>query len=271
VLNPNAGRISSLFWESDGYYDGLQIQIRKAIARGSLQGSYTWGKAIDTSSGSLVGDEYSNSIGSPLWFNTKLNRGLADFDVAHNLEVNYTYEIGTPKWARGAAGWAVSGWQVGGVFAASTGVPFTAGIQGDALGAKGSDPNIDLPNLVVGPGCGSLTNPGDPIHYIKTQCFAVPNPITLRGNLGRNTLIGPGLLNLDFSLFKNNHIERISKTFNTQFRAEFFNVLNRANFAPPLDNKDVFDSTGHPIANAGLITATQTSSRQIQLALKVIW
>ncbi|MGI9075519.1 MAG: carboxypeptidase regulatory-like domain-containing protein [Bryobacteraceae bacterium] len=270
-LNPNAGRISSLFWDSDGYYDGLQIQIKKIIGHGSLQGSYTFGKAIDTSSGSLVGDEYSNSIASPLWFNTKLNRGLADFNVAHNLEVNYTYEIGTPRWARGAGAWIASGWQVGGVFEASTGVPFTAGIQGDALGVKSFDPNIDLPNPILGPGCQSLTNAGNPVHYINTQCFAVPNPITLRGDLGRNTLIGPGLLNFDFSLFKNNHVERISKTFNTQFRAEFFNIVNHTNFAPPLSNKNVFDSSGRPIANAGLITATQTSSRQIQLAMKVIW
>jgi hypothetical protein len=104
---------------------------------------------------------------------------------------------------------------------ASTGVPFTPGFGGDALGVKSTDPSIDVPNLVNGPGCASLINPGDPNHYIKTQCFAVPNPITLRGNLGRNTLIGPGLLNFDFSLFKNNRIKRISDTFNVQFRAEF--------------------------------------------------
>ena len=84
-------------------------------------------------------------------------------------------------------------------------------------------------------------------------------------------MIGPGLVNLDSSLLKNNHIKRISDTFNVQFRAEFFNIVNRANFAPPLDNKNVFDSSGNPIGNAGLITSTQTSSRQIQLALKLIW
>ncbi len=92
---------------------------------------------------------------------------------------------------------------------ASTGVPFTPGFGGDALGVKSTDPNIDVPNLVSGPGCGSLVNSGNPNHYIKTQCFAVPNPITLRGNLGRNTIIGPGLVNFDFSLFKNNHIKRV--------------------------------------------------------------
>jgi hypothetical protein len=270
-LNLNAGRITAGFWSSDSYYDALQVQIKRRMGQGSLQGSYTWGKSIDTSSGSLVGDEYSNSISSPLWFNPRLNRGLSDFNVAHNLEINYTWEIGTPNWASGLAGWALGGWQIGGVFEASTGVPFTPGIGGDALGVKSTDPNIDVPNPTAGAGCGSLVNPGNPVTYIKTQCFAVPNPITLRGNLGRNTLIGPGLVNFDFSLFKNNYIKRISDRFNVQFRAEFFNVLNHPNFAPPLDNRNIFDSAGSRVANAGLITSTQTPSRQIQFAVKFIW
>jgi hypothetical protein len=232
-----------------------RAQIKKKVARGSLEVSYTWGKSIDTSSSSLVGDEYTNSISSPLFFNPKLNRGLSDFNIAHNLEINYTWEIGTPKWASGIKAWAL-----GGVFEASTGVPFTPGIGGDALGVKSTDPNIDVPNLIAGPGCGSPVNPGNYVNYIKTQCFAVPNPITLRGNPGRNTLIGPGLINLDFSLFKNNYIKRISDRFNLQFRAEFFNILNHPNFSPPLDNRNIFDSAGSPVTNAGLITSTQTAS-----------
>ena len=84
-------------------------------------------------------------------------------------------------------------------------------------------------------------------------------------------MIGPGLANLDFSLFKNNRIKKISEAFNAQFRAEFFNVFNRANFASPTDNRTVFDQAGSPISSAGLITTTQTPSRQIQFALKLIW
>jgi len=78
-------------------------------------------------------------------------------------------------------------------------------------------------------------------------------------------------LNFDFSVVKNNYIKKVSDAFNVQFRTEFFNVFNRANFAPPLDNRNIFDAAGVAIANAGLITSTQTPSRQIQLALKVIW
>lgn len=270
-LNLNAGRITAGYWIGDSYYDALQVQIKTKISHGSLEGSYTWGKSIDTSSGSLVGDEYTNSISSPLFFNPRLNRGLSDFNIAHNLEINYTWELGTPSWSSGVGAWALGGWQLGGVFEASTGAPFTPGLGGDALGVKSTDPNIDVPNLAAGQGCGSLVNSGNPVNYIKTQCFTVPNPITLRGNLGRNTLIGPGLVSLDFSVFKNNYIKRISDRFNAQFRAEFFNVINHTNFSPPLDHRNIFDSNGQPVGNAGLITSTQTPSRQIQLAVKFIW
>lgn len=295
-INVHSGRITAGFWEADSYYGALQFQIEKKFSRGSrIEGSYTWGKAIDTSSSSIVGDEYTNSISSPLFFNTRLNRGLADFNIAQNLEINYTWMLGTPKWASGAGSWALSGWQLGGVFEASTGVPFTPGFGGDPLGVKSTDPNVDVPNPSGAFGCGSGVNSGNPNQYIRTQCFAVPTApnmmfynancdpgtlsqphpfptcINLRGALGRNTLIGPGLVNFDFSLFKNNYVKRISDAFNVQFRAEFFNIFNRANFSPPLDNRSVFDSSGNPIANAGLITSTQTPSRQIQFALKIIW
>jgi hypothetical protein len=299
--NNNAGRITALFWEGQSYYNALQVRLKKKLGGSSqIQGSYTWGKSIDTSSASVVGDEYANSISSPLWFNTSLNRGLSDFNIAHNLEVSYAWDIGTrKKWTSGFLRNSLGGWQLGGVFEASTGVPFTAIFGGDALGLRSTDPAIDVPNLVSGTDCGSLVNSGNPNNYIRTQCFAVPaatpdiaancahviktDPVSgqtvsdpntclnLRGNLGRNTLIGPGLVNLDFSVFKNNYIKKFSDSFNVQFRAEFFNIINHANFAPPLDKRNVFDSTGHAVGDAGLITSTQTTSRQIQFALKVIW
>ena len=101
--------------------------------------------------------------------------------------------------------------------------------------------------------------------------FLFPTCANLHGNLGRNTLIGPGVSKLDFSVFKNNPVKRISESFNVQFRAEVFNVLNHTNFSSPTDNLNVFDQNGQPVDSAGLITSTQTSSRQIQFALKLIW
>jgi hypothetical protein len=74
-------------------------------------------------------------------------------------------------------------------------------------------------------------------------------------------------------VFKNNYIKRISENLNMQFRAEFFNILNRPNFAVPVspDHTDIFDSTGAPTGVAGLLTSTTTTAREIQFALKVSW
>jgi hypothetical protein len=101
---------------------------------------------------------------------------------------------------------------------------------------------------------------------VPPQCF------NLRGNAGRNIIPGPGLVNLDLSFFKNNPVRRISENFNVQFRAEIFNVLNRANFDLPVnpDNTDIFDSSGAPSDSAGVITST-APARIVQFALKVIW
>jgi hypothetical protein len=76
------------------------------------------------------------------------------------------------------------------------------------------------------------------------------------------------LVNLDFSRVKNNHIR---ENLNVQFRAEFFNVINHANFAPPVDNMEAFDASGAPVPGFGQIDSTQTPGREIQFAVKVMW
>jgi hypothetical protein len=114
----------------------------------------------------------------------------------------------------------------------------------------------------VPPGSDGSLPPGD------LRCF------NLRGNVGRNTLIGPGLMNLDFSVFKNNNIKRISESFNIQFRAEFFNILNHANFNVPSlgdGNTNILSGDGTANGSAGLLTQTTTDPREIQFALKFIW
>jgi hypothetical protein len=94
----------------------------------------------------------------------------------------------------------------------------------------------------------------------------------LLGNAGRNTIIGPKLVNLDFSAIKNTPIRRISETFNVQFRAEIFNIMNHSNFVPPepLNGAGIFDQNGVVIAN-GEMDALATQPRDVQFALKVIW
>ena len=98
-----------------------------------------------------------------------------------------------------------------------------------------------------------------------------PAALPLLGNEGRNTLTGPGLVDLDVSLSKNIPIPRITETFKAQFRADFFNIINRANFTSPNDNRAITDSLGNPIPFAVAITLTNTPSRQLQFSLKFSW
>jgi hypothetical protein len=92
------------------------------------------------------------------------------------------------------------------------------------------------------------------------------------GNDPRNNVIGPGLINLDFSVTKDNYIKRISETANLQFRAEIFNIANHPNYAFPVaNNLGSLDTNGAPVANFGTLTKTQSSERQVQFALKLIF
>jgi Carboxypeptidase regulatory-like domain/TonB dependent receptor len=270
TLNPNFGRIDSTLWQANSFYDALQADFTKRITHGiQFHAAYTWGKSIDTLSATVADDAFPNGLFNQLFFDQRTTRGPSDFNVAQTVVVNFTWEV--PSLASNSAllKWPLSGWQFGGVYKASTGQPFTPILGGDPAGMK-LDETSERPTLAGGAGCATLVNPRNPNTYIRAQCLAFPG-LNRWGNLGRNSLIGPGVSNLDFSVFKNNPVKRISETFNAQFRAEFFNILNRANFASPTQNLAVFDQNGLLVPSAGLITSTQTTSRQVQLALKLIW
>jgi hypothetical protein len=302
-INPNFGSVRAMFYRGHSYYNAMEAQLAKRLSHGfQVQGTYTWSKSIDTSSATGAGDSFGNSISSLPWFDLKLNRGLSDFNVGRTFVMNGTWELPAFKSLTGPVGWAAQGWELGLIFTASDGVPFTGtfGTGSDPLGSLSSD-DWDVPNRLHGAGCNTLTNPGNPLNYIKTNCFAVPvapsqaffnancDPappslgaplapgdlrcFNLRGNAGRNILNGPGLTELDFSVFKNNYIPRISEHFNIQFRAEIFNILNHANFAPPVtpDNTDIFDGTGAATGVSGLLSRTTTTAREIQFAVKVVF
>jgi hypothetical protein len=271
LLNPNLGQISALTWNDSSIYHAMQVRVEKRMSLGfQIGGSYTWSKSIDSGSASVAGDPFLNSITSLPFFDLKLNRGLSDFDIRNNLVINYLWRLPAPSSSSGLMHAVAGGWELGGIYQASSGLPFTAILGGDPVGLNSSD-TVEFPDRLATPDCRSLTQPGNPNNYIKTQCFAFPNPRTRLGNAGRNTLIGPGLSNLDFSVFKNNPIPRISESFNAQFRVEFFNALNHPNFAAPLHNNTIFDTNGNRVPTAGLIDTTATPSRQIQVALKLIW
>ena len=291
ILNPSVGDIRGIQWTGDSLYDALEVGVSKRMSHGfQVGGSYTWGKNLDSGSTVGLGNFYTNSISSPLWFCTRCSKGPSDFNVAQNLVVNYIWAVPTPKDWGAIGSHILGGWELGGIFTAQTGVPFTPLIAGDPLGQRSTDP-FAYPNRLKGPGCGSAVNPGNPSNYVKLNCFALPMasgslpcsafgapdaPIAgtcanLIGNAGRNSVVGPGLVDYDFSLFKNNYIRRISESFNAQLRVEVFNILNRANFGTPAKHSTFFNSSGQPIGGAGAVNNTSTPAREIQFGVKLIW
>ena len=253
-------------------YHGLQTVLKRNLRDGlQTQAAYTWSKSIDTGSSissvsSGTGYESSFSVATPLL--PELARGLSNYDVAHNFVGSFVWEI-PYRTARGTglAGNLMSGWQLSGVFRAQSGYPFTLALNGDRAGSKADTTGSSLgqpPDRIDTPACATLTNPGDPNHYVKTECFAFPADGVL-GNLARNALSSPGLSTLDLVLVKT---QKFGAT-TAQFRIEMFNALNRANFSTPATT--IFDDRGNLTANVGVITGTRTSARQMQLGVKLLW
>jgi hypothetical protein len=300
TFNPNFARIALTSWNSSSLYHALELQLKRRMSHGfEAQASYTFGRSIDSSSGSTDGDQFQNGLTSMLFFDQGIRRGLSDFNQSHKLTVSYTWDVPSSKNLTGPIGWAASGWEFGGILEASSGLPFTAIIAPDPLGMNSTD-QFSLPDRIKG--CNPIQGG---FNYLNLNCFVLPpqpaslagqcqpfgfrfpdptlNPPdpgspgiagtcgNLMGNSGRNTLIGPRLVNLDFSLFKNNPIKRISEQFNVQFRMEIFNSLNHSNFNPPTANNVIFDGTGAPVSGAGQLNSTATPSRQIQFAIKFVW
>jgi hypothetical protein len=268
-LNPNVGAINALAWLSSNSYEAGNAAIAWERHGVRIGGAYTFSKSIDDSSSSNAVANFNNSIVGSFIFDPALARGLSDFDVRQNLVLNAIWLLPRAQSARGFARWATDQWQLSGIFRAASGLPFTPVIGGDPLGMNNSAA-FDFPDRLNLTGCNNPVNPGNPIHYIKTHCFAPPQPAIRLGDSGRNIAIGPGLTNLDLAIFKNNHVH--NEKFNIQFRAELFNVLNHPNFAVPNRTAaQIFTQTFSPVTTAGLLTTTSTTSRQIQLAVKCIF
>jgi hypothetical protein len=297
-LFPNlGGQVSTVLWSGTSTYHGLNVEAIKRLSHGlQIQGSYTLSKSIDTSSSGIAGDTFGNSVSSLPTFDARLRRGLSDFDVRNVLAINAIWMVPSPVSWNAVPRWVASGWQVGGIYTLTSGLPFTATIGGDPLGLKGAD-LYAFPDRVAGcnPVNSNFKNNG--LGYLNLSCFTLPTApaslaascklftsaaapapsgqvycANLLGNGGRNTISGPGLQDFDFSLFKNNPIHRISETFNVQFRWEVFNLANHANFSPPLPGaRQVFAVSGS-LNNAGVLASpTITTSRQMQFAIKFIW
>jgi Carboxypeptidase regulatory-like domain/TonB-dependent Receptor Plug Domain len=268
--DPNiSGTLSIANWSGWYTYHALQVQVKKTMSHGfQIGGNYTWAKNIDIGSGAVAADQYTNSVTGLLWYCEPCRRGLADTDVRNNITVDYLWNIPTPASFAAPLKMILADWQAGGILTIENGRPFTVLVNGDPLNGLSVQQH---PDRIFGPGCATGVNPGNASQYIKLQCFTPPNPSTQYGDAGRNTLIGPGLIALDFSLFKTIPLKKISESSDVQFRMECFNCTNRVNLSPPVFNNVIMDEVGNPVPDAGLITSTTTTSRQIQLALKLTW
>lgn len=262
LINPQIGR--SLYVSSDATsnYHSFQAEVLQRLTRGlRYKVSFTYAKYIDSAS-IMGGAQRTGDNGSTMHpYDLGRDRGLSSFDVRRNLVANFTYDLPWQNATAAVARW-IGGWQVGGIVTLSDGMPFSA-VTGFNRSRDRARTVVDRPNLRP----GASKNPvlGGPDRYFDPSGFEL-QPVGGYGNVGRNTLIAPGLATFDFTLVK---VVPVSERVKVDFRGEFFNLFNRANFGLP--RHTIFTSSGEINRAAGRISDTVTFSRQIQFGLKVLF
>jgi hypothetical protein len=295
-LNSNFGGIRGRLWDNDGWYDGLQFGVTRQLSHGlQLQGSYTWSKCYDTGSNMAFNDPFQNSLADYMYFDHRVTKGLCDYNVTQSGVVSFIYSIPTIGSKTGLESKLLGGWQLGGIITAQTGSPFTPVLNGEPFGKASGTGNEAYVNVL--PGCDPINSnwKSQGLQYLNLSCLTpptapasmsaqcVPNSFAsaatpapagqvycknLFGNVGRNQIVGPGLFDFDFSIFKN---LKIAERINTQFRVEMFNILNHPSFFVPFGNEALFNTNGSTVSNAGKIDTTSTDSRQIQFGMKIVF
>ncbi|HWR17699.1 MAG TPA: TonB-dependent receptor [Terriglobales bacterium] len=275
-INPNFSSILHLQMNGTSSYNAGQITLRKQTSSG-LTGQifYTYSKSLDINS-TISGADSRRSpqlVQNP--YDIRADWGRSDFDQTHALGFNFSYPL---PWKVNSTGLGalVNGWSIDGIAQITSGQPFTVRLT-SAVSRDGAQFLSERPNLNAGasnnPTSGTsscLTNPdgspvqlGTPQNWFDPCAFSRPAAGTY-GKLGRNTVIGPGLTNLDLALGKTFDLgERAEVTF----KAEMFNVFNHANFGLP--NTVGLAGNGTPSPSAGVITYTTTSARQLQFGLRI--
>ena len=276
----NPALANSTSWVSQGIsnYNGLEVDVRRQFAQGlQLRGVYTFSRNLDD--GSAWNTSVSANTPAFVSFpgNPKLDYGLAATNISQAAAINGTWEL---PFGRGhvllgnaspIAQDLIGGWTFSGIATLQTGFPFSPQLGYNPTG-NGDSRNPARPQL--NPDFSGKLYPKTAAEWFNPEAFVAPYPGTF-GNASRDSLKGPGLDDVDISFAKNTTIH---ERLRTQFRAEYFNLLNQTNFTTP--NAVVF-STGPTPAKpgtapalsptAGVMTATATTSRQLQFALKFLF
>ena len=266
----NPALANSTSWVSQGValYNALEVDVRRSFGNGvQFRGNYTYAKNLDDGSAwnTSVSGNTPAFVSFPL--NPKLDWGPGATDVRHAASLNGSYELpfGPQKRflknASAPVNLIAEGWTLSAIVNAQTGFPFSPQLGYNPTG-NGDTRNPVRPNW--NPAFSGNLYPRTPGQYFNPQAFLPPAAGTF-GNVSRDALTGPGLFGLDFSASRSAHL---TERLGLQFRAEFFNVLNRTNFSTP--NEVVYTSATSGISpTAGVVTATSTTSRQIQFGAKL--
>jgi hypothetical protein len=231
--NPNLASAIEYLSEGNSSYHALQLDLTRRFSRGlQFRANYTWAKNLDNGS-ALAASQNQNGPGqimSP--YEVRLDWGLASHNVEHQASGNISYElpIGNGKaWLGGVTGVAdklLSGWQVNGIVSLLSGFPVTPQI-GSNWSGDGNIRSADRPN--ANPSFTGKRIIGKPEQWFDPTAYVLPIPGTY-GSVSKSSIIGPGLAEADFSLFKNT---KLTERMGLQFRSEFFNFTNRTNFSFP--------------------------------------
>ncbi len=266
--NPNFGIIQYRTTTGESWYKSLQLLLNRRATRGfSFQASYTLQKNEDMGSALSNSSEGLNTVAQQSIYaaGEEFERGLSAFDMRHNLSVNMNYDVPSGDGLTGAAKAIAAGWQLSAIVNLSAGSPFTPILGFDNANVLVRSRGDHLrPDLKAG-GNPNPVDPGNVDQYFDPRQFVLPPAGTL-GTLPRDTIIGPGVAVVDGSIKKR---FQVGGTRLVEFRTEVFNILNRANFRVPEDTqRTVIARGGVYNSTAGRLTATSTTSRQVQFSLR---
>lgn len=268
--NAAFGAIAYRTPDGSSSYDALQVKVQGRLRAGlRFQAGYTLSRTVDDTQGT-VPTESNGSVTQ--WMDPdrrETDRGAADFDRRHNFTGHFIWQSGELSGLHALLRRAFGNWTVSGIVALRSGNPFTVGIQGDYSRTL-ARVSVDRPNLRPGVDPDRLIL-GGADRYFNPLAFALQPPGTF-GNVGRNSLTGPGLATVDLAFAKRAVSGWPSHDGRLEFRVNVFNFLNRANLGMP--QRIVFAGVRQdeePISSAGRITSTTTGSREVQLGLRVSW